>query len=453
MKSKSSTAKLTEGPVKQTIFKLAWPMILGMVGMVGFNLVDMFFIGMLGTTPLAAVSFTFPIVMVIGSVALGLGIGASAVVSRAIGEGNHHRVQRLTTDSLSLALVFVAIFVVIGMLTITPLFRLLGASDELLPLIRKYMMIWYPGMIFLIVPMVGNNAIRATGDTKTPGMVMLGAVAVNAILDPLLIFGPGPFPRLELAGAALATLIARAVTLMIALWILIIRDKMITFKIPKLKEGIASWKSILYIALPAAGSSFILPLGAGFITRLVAAYGPLAVAGFGVASRIEMFILIVVSAFTSVLAPFVGQNLGAGKIARVHEAISFTQRIALYWGLFNWLVLALFAEQLARLFNSDLEVIRIAALYLTWVPLSYCMRGVMQISAGMLNVLNRPHHATVLMFIWIFILYIPLAALGSALLDMKGIFMAALCSGLLAGPIAYLWLRRVLSRGLHSLVP
>jgi MATE family, multidrug efflux pump len=451
MSSQSTTAKLTEGPVEKTIFKLAWPMILGMVGMIGFNLVDMFFIGKLGTAPLAAVSFTMPVVMVIGSLALGLGMGASAVISRAIGEGNHRLVQRLTTDSLSLALVIVAIFVAIGLMTIDPLFRLLGATDDLLPLIRTYMMIWYPGMIFLIIPMVGNNAIRATGDTKTPGMVMLGAVAINAVLDPLLIFGLGPFPRLELAGAALATLTARAITLLIALQILIVRDKMITFVIPRWKEGVASWRSILSIGLPAAGSNFILPLGTGIITRIVSGYGAEAVAGFGVATRVEMFILIVISAFSSVLSPFVGQNLGAGYLSRVKEAIRVTQRIALIWGLFNFVLLLFIAPHLAKLFNANEDVVRVAALYLSWVPLCYAMRGVMQISSSVLNVLNRPLHATALMFLWMFLLYTPMAILGSRFFGLNGVIWAAMVSGLIAGPLAYIWLRRILEHAFPDL--
>ncbi len=446
MTPRPPNAILTEGPVQKTIIKLAWPMILGMVGMVGFNLIDMFFIGKLGTAPLAAISITLPVVLVVGSLALGLGIGASAVISRAIGEGNHSQVQRLTTDALSLALIIVAIVVTAGLLTIDPLFRLLGASEELLPLIRQYMRIWYPGMIFLIIPMVGNNAIRATGDTRTPGLVMLGAVGINAVLDPLLIFGPGPFPRLELTGAALATLFARAITLMIALWILIFRDRMVTFYIPKLKECINSWKSILYVGIPAAGSNFILPLGMGLITRLVAEYGSAAIAGFGVASRIEMFILIVVSAFSSVLAPFVGQNLGAGKIGRVREAIVCTQRLMFFWGAVNFIALRFTAPYLAALFNSNTDVVRVATLYLALVPVSYCLRGVMQISAGVLNVLHRPLHATALMFIWVFLLYAPLAVLGSVLLGLKGIFIAAMGSGLIAGPLTFLWLRRILNQ-------
>ena len=139
-------------------------------------------------------------------------MGASAAVSRAIGEGDLDRERRLTTDSLLLALLIVGFAAAVGLLTIRPLFRALGADETTLPYIRQYMTIWYPGVIFVVVPMVGNNCIRATGDTRTPGMVMVIGAATNAVLDPLLIFGLGPFPELGIRGAAAATLIGRSVT-------------------------------------------------------------------------------------------------------------------------------------------------------------------------------------------------------------------------------------------------
>lgn len=159
-------ARLTEGPVARTLVNLTIPMLLGLVGIAAFNLVDTYFVGQLGTAELAAMSFTFPVVMIVGSVAQGLGIGVSAVVSRAIGEKNEHRVKRLTTDGLLLSVLVVAGFVVLGLSTIDLVFRFLGATPEVLVLIEQYMRIWYLGVIAVVIPMVGNSAIRATGDTE-----------------------------------------------------------------------------------------------------------------------------------------------------------------------------------------------------------------------------------------------------------------------------------------------
>ena len=137
-----------------------------------------------------------------------------------------------------LALLVVGAFIVVGMLTIDPMFRLLGADETTLPLVRQYMTIWYPGMIFVVVPMVGNNAIRATGDTKTPSFIMLAAVAINIVMDPILIFGLGPFPAMGIQGAAIATVLSRATTLVIAIWVLYHRENMITLRRPALPGSV-----------------------------------------------------------------------------------------------------------------------------------------------------------------------------------------------------------------------
>jgi len=420
-------------------------MIFGVIGIQAFNLVDTFFVGKLGVRELAAMSFTFPVVFTVGGLSLGLGLGASAVISRAIGEGDWHRVRRLTTDSLTLSVLIVALFVVTGLLTIDPVFRLLGATDDLLPLIRQYMTIWYPGMLFVVVPMVGNNAIRATGDTKTPGLIMVIAALANGGLDPLFIFGIGPFPRLELAGAALATVIGRSITFTVALWVLGRRDRMLTREFPGFAAVWESWRRILYIGLPSALTNVVVPLGVGFITRIVAGYGAAAVAGFGVASRIEMFGLTVVMALRTVVAPFVGQNWGARRFARLARGVGLSHRFAMAWGAFLLVVLAVFARPLAAVFNRTPEVVATTTLYLWIVPVSYGLRGIHFVSTAALSVLHRPVDAALLTILQFFGLYVPLALLGSRLFGLEGIFGAASVANLVAGALAYVWIRRIVA--------
>ena len=356
-KAGSTGALLIEGPVGKTLVKLTIPMIFGIVALVAFNLVDTFFVGQLGTIELAAISFTFPVVFIIGSIAMGLGIGTSSVISRAIGEGDRHKVQRLTTDAMALSLLVVISFVVVGLLTIEPVFRLLGASPEIMPFIKQYMVIWYVGVPFVIIPMVGNSAIRATGDTKTPSIIMMAAAGVNLVMDPLLIFGIGPFPRWELAGAAVATVAARATAMVISLWVLYRREGMVTFERPRLGEVFQSWKKVLYIGVPASGTNLIIPMSMGVITRLVSTYGVEAVAALGVSIRIEMFALTVIMALGSVMTPFVGQNWGAGKLDRVRLGVRLSRRFAMVWGLGMFILFILLSRPIAGLFNDNPKVI------------------------------------------------------------------------------------------------
>ncbi len=450
MHHKKSTAKLIEGPIGKTLTKMTIAMTLGMLGMVAFNLVDTFFVGKLGTDQLAALSFTFPVILVISSIALGLALGTSAVISRAIGEGDHHKVQRLTTDSLLLAFIIVIGFVTIGLFTIEPLFKALGATSKIIPYIKIYMEIWYIGVPFVVVPMVGNNAIRATGDANTPSIIMLIAVCVNTILDPLLIFGIGPFPELGIKGAAIATVISRFTTFSVALWVLAKREKMISFDIPRITEIINSWKQILFIGVPIAGARIIIPITIGIITRMVSSYGVKAVAGFGVASRLEFFSLVVIHALSSVFGPFIGQNLGARKYDRVHTAINISHRFSILWEIAVWIILLSFRNTIAGIFNDDTQVISTIVLYLTIVPLSYTMKGIFLLSTTALNVMHKPLQSVSLTIIQMFILCVPLALLGSHLFGLTGIFASVALSYTISGIISRIVLLSYFKREIRS---
>ncbi len=440
----ANRATLTQGPVGKTLVRLTWPMVVGHLGMVAFNLADTFYVGHLGTRELAALSFTFPVVMVVSSLAIGLGIGTAAVVSRAIGEGDESKVRRLTTDSLVLAIVLVGVFVGIGILSIEPVFRLLGATPDLLPLVKQYMRIWYMGMVFVVVPMVGNNAIRATGDTKTPTAIMLVAVVINIVLDPLLIFGPGPFPRLELAGAAASTVISRATTFAVALWVLGRRERMLTAHFKPMTAVLLSWRKVLYIGLPSAATRMIVPIGVGIITRIVSAYGEEAVAAYGVASRVEFFALMVLMSLGGVFAPFVGQNWGADRLDRVKLGMRLSKRFSLLFGLGAFVVLASAAHPVAGFFTRNPDVIAGIKLYLRIVPLAYGLQGVLVVAGSALNALNKPLYAAGLVLAQMIIVYVPLAYLGSQLFGLSGVFGALALVYALGGVAGHFLFGRIL---------
>ncbi|MCB0093939.1 MAG: MATE family efflux transporter [Caldilineaceae bacterium] len=436
MKNGRRTAMLT-APVGQTLTNLTIPTVFGLLGMVAFNLADTFFVGQLGTQQLAAMSFTFPVVMVVLSIANGIGQGGGALIAHAIGEGDQAKVQRITTDLILLALLIVIVLASVGVLTVEPLFGALGAPPEILALIRQYMFIWYIMIVVVLVPMIGNLAIRATGDAKTPSMVMMVAVVVNFALDPLLIFGWGPIPRLELVGAALATALSRVVTLVYALYVLYVRDEMLTLAWPGWRALLDSWRQILAIGIPAAATNMITPLSMGLITRLVATHGVAAVAALGVASRIDMLALVVILALGNVLGPFVGQNWGAAEYGRARQGIRLSQQFAVAWGLLMVLLLAPPGRWIAALFNDDPQVVENVVLYLWIVPLSYGLQGVLRLAAYTLNVLNKALYSMMLTLVQMFVLYIPLAYIGSSFMGLPGIFGAATIAHMAAGVIGF----------------
>ena len=465
MKEKNNNsikAKLTEGSVGRLLIRLTLPMIMGIMSMVIYNLVDTFFVSRLGKDQMAALAFTFPVVLVVGSVAHGLGVGTSALVSRAIGENNLLKVKRLATDSLVLSFLTVAVFVTAGLLTIDPLFRMLGANERILPYIKEYMSVWYPGMVFVVFPMVGNNIIRATGDSKTPGLVMLTGAIMNSLLDPLLIFGSealpfaGPFlgslgiiiKPLGIRGAAAATLIGRSITFLVALYILVWREKLISFKKCSLREISESWKEILEIGIPNAGTRMIIPIGSGIITRLIADHGTAYVAGYGIATRIEFFSLAAVRALSSITGPFIGQNFGAGLFSRVRKGIKRGNQFSVILGGLIFITLFFSADFISSLFSSNYQTASAAALYLKIVSAGYGMQGICLISASILNVFRKPFHAVFISIAEIFILSVPLSIAANRLLGIWGIYSAISFSYITAGIFAYILVKNTVKNSL-----
>lgn len=443
--SKANSARLTSGHIGLTIMGMALPMTWGIFAMMAFHVIDMWYISRLGTIPLAAISFTFPVSMVIHSVSMGLGAGASSAISRAIGQADSHRVRRLTTDALFLGVLIVLIFASVGILLLDPIFRTLGADGQTLVLIKQYMQIWLAGTVFVVVPMIGNHSLRASGNAIIPSIIMTIGAVINLILDPIFIFGLFGFPRLELRGAALATLIGRASTLVISLCVLHYREQMLSFAKPLLREMIASFRAILHVGFPAAGMHLIFPVSMAIVTRLIAGFGDEAVAAFGVGSRIEGFALIPLWAMATSISPFSGQNWGAGQFQRLKLGYRFSCIFCLGWGFFIASVLGIWAKDIAGLFNSDMDVVSLAVLYMYVIPVSYGFRGIIVVSSAAFNGLGKPRPSVIIMIARMIVVYVPLAIAGKYLIGVAGIFSAATISNFALGILSYFWAKKTIS--------
>ncbi len=415
---------LTQGNINKQLARMTFPMIFGILGLSIFNLVDTFFVGLLGTEELAALSFTFPIVLTFSSLTLGISTGVTALISRTAGRNEPEKLKAQVYDSMAIALILVILFIGVGFILIKPVLLLMKADGELLPIILTYLYIWLPGLVFVVFPMVGNGIIRALGDTKTPGIVMMIAASVNAILDPMFIFGIGPFPELGVAGAAIATVIGRFITFIIALYVLVKREKVLVFQKRKLMDMIITWKEIFMIAIPAALSRIIIPIGTGIITGMLAAYGISAVAGFGVAAKLENFLIIITNALASVIVPMAGQNIGARRFTRVREIYRKSNVAALIIQGILFVLIFFTAPLLARLFSNDPKVIETAALYLRIVAFAYGMKGIIMLGAELLNVMRRPLISAGINIGQMFVIFIPLAWVGNKLFGVAGIFTA-----------------------------
>jgi len=435
----STSARLTTGPVGRQMIDMTVPVLFGILMMMLQAFVDAYFIGRVGDTELAALGFAFPILMIVSSVAIGLGAGTSSVVARAIGANDHPRAKRLATDSLALSFLITMVVCVIGFLTIKPLFRLLGAPESMLPLIAGYMRILYVGVPFVVVGMVGMSSMRATGDTRLPSMLMVLAAIINVILDPILIFGLGPVPEMGLNGAAMAALMARAGIFVGMLYFLRVRFDMLSFRGARLAELKRSWSDILHVGIPAAATNAIIPIATAVITAMLARYGPEAVAGFGVASRIEALMLVMFYALSATIGPFVGQNLSAGRPDRIFRALRLSTGFCLGAGLLIAIVLAAMSKVLPALFSDNPAVTDVTTLFLLVAPIGYGAYGMVMVMNASFNGMGKPMPAVFISVARMAVIYVPLAFVLNRWYGMVGIFAAYALTNIFSGILAYLW--------------
>ena len=416
----------------------------GLLALVAYNFVDTFFVSQLdkGTGNshyLAAMGFTFPVVMVIISISLGLGAGVSSVISRTIGKGDFVHVRRLTTHSLILAMLVVIVCAVAGLMTMDPIFRMLGAQPHMLGVIKEYMNIWYLGVVFIVIPMVGNNAIRAAGDMKIPGLIMSVGAVLNILLDPIMIFGWWGFPKMGITGAALATVISRAVGTVLSLWVLHHRKKMLDVSRKMFHHMLKSWGHIAYVAVPAAATTILFPVSLGVLTRLAADIGSPVVAAVSAGNRVLAFAMIPIWALGSTLGPFVGQNWGAKNFARGQTAANLSCGFCIVWGLLCTVVFAVTAEPLAWLFGEQEDVHKHFIRYMWIIPLGLGLRGISVLACSWFNAINKPFRSGAIDVLRLFVLTIPLAWLGKVLFESWGLFGGTALACIIAGIFSYLW--------------
>lgn len=435
---------LLKGDIGPHLRRLSIPLAFGMTSMTVFSVVDTYFVSRLGTQALAAIGFTLPVVMFFLGISFGLSVATSSVLSRVFGEGDFARVRQMSTDALVLAALIMSVAAVAGWLTIEPMFRMLGAKDELMPLIRGYMNIWYIGLPMFGLMIVGNSCMRALGDTRYASMIMTLMSVISLIFDPLFIFGFGPIPGMGLSGAALTVVTAYILTCAYSIYSLRYKKDALS---PVLWHAgsITAFKRFMHIALPSMLSNQIAPISTAIITWMAAGFGKEAVAALGVASRIEGVCILVFYALAAGVSIFSGQNFGAGNFGRVGEACRIGVRYAFIWGAALAVLIWPFANIIPTLFDKNAEVIAYTAQYLHWVPVSFGAMGALVVINAALNATGRPIASTVLVMLRAVVIYVPLAWFLQGKLGFMGIVLALTLTNMLAGVMAIYWQRRHMS--------
>ena len=442
-------AVLVKDRVFPTIARMAVPMLAGTFAMNAYNLTDTWFVSRLGTNALAAMSFTFPVVMLLGFVIRGLGTGAMTVVAHALGRGKQQTAARITTHAAFLSSGVALCLAVIGLLSIRPLFIRLGAAGEVLVLTQQYMAIWHWGMVSRALHHMFAEIIIGTGNTKAVSTLMVGGTVLNCILDPMMIFGLWGFPKMGIQGAALATVISETFVLAVAFYFLHKRYHLILFIAHSRRRIVASWRKILHIGIPTTLSSILTPLSAAIVIKIVSGFGKAAVAAVGVAGRIEMFAFMIPMTVGLSLVPFVAQNYGARRFDRIRLARRGAMLFALGFGFVIAGVFLFIARPLGGLFSSDPVVVNILVRYIYITCFGYGFLEVHRYATFCMTGIHQPMSSAFLIIIRTIVLMIPLAYFGAKLFGVSGVFWGRLITDVVSAAIGVMWTGKVLDRIKH----
>ncbi len=371
LKPRRTVEGITEGSIVRAIAALTGPMLIGAVLQNLQSLIDLFWVGRLGPTAVASVAMSGTILMVLFPMLMGLSTGTLALVARAVGAGNIDDASKAASQSIFLAVVLGVLTGLVGWHYSEAMFRLMRAAPDVLEAGESYLRISLLGSFTIFVLFIGSAALQGAGDTLTPTYVMAGSNVLNIVLNPLLIFGVGPFPRLGVAGSALATLIAQTVAALAVVHILFSGRAHLHVKISEWRPDFAlSWR-ILRIGIPGSGQMLSRSLMNAAMMWIVASCGTAAVAAYGTGFRFHMIILMPAFALGGAAATMVGQNLGAGKPDRAHRAAWIATLLDVGFMAVAGVILMLFAAPLMGFFNHDADVIEIGARYLRIVSPFY----------------------------------------------------------------------------------
>lgn len=439
------TRDLTRGPVAANLRRQGTPFALGLIAIFSFEAIDLFFIGQLGDVPLAAVSFTLPVIWLLYGIGIGFEAGAASCVSRAVGKSDQNLARRLTTDTAVLASLVALVLCFIGLATIEPVFSLLGAPAELMPQITAYMRVWYWVEPLDVALWTCLASIRARGNALLESKIITASALLNLILDPLFIFGLFGFPRLEIQGAAVASLVSVAIMLVFSIWHLHSHLNVFASIVAPFREILDSWRHMLAIGIPAMVTNAIIPLSSAIVVAMVAAFGIDAVAGFGIAMRLEPIALIPFYALSAVSSPFFGQNFGAREFDRLLEARRVIMRFSLGFGLLLAIIMSLLAGPLAALFTDSESIRAVAVDYIRIVSWSWGAYGIVMSVNASFNGSGRPLPGVVISSMRVVFVFLPLAFAGRWLFGLQGLFAASTLANLAVGLMAYVWLKRHIS--------
>ena len=340
-------------PIWRLLFKFSGPAIISMTVASTYNVADAIFVGRLGSDALAAMSVTYPLLLSFMALTAGTGVGATSLISRSLGAGEKKNADIAACVAITLSFIISALIAFVCLPNIKPILAMLGAQDNVLLFAEDYISVLIKLIIFSCLSMVLGNIIRADGNPVFSSTVMISSSITNIILDPVFIYGIGPVPAMGIRGAAVATVIAQAMSTFIYLVYLLSNKAGYKFRLsyflPYPKVVFEIYR-IGFASIVRSGVQFVVM---GFVNRTAASHGVITLALIGVLVRTARFVQMPAIGVGQGLLPLIGYNFGAGKMKRVTELVWKASLSGVIWTGFCWAIIMLFPGYVLTMFNTD----------------------------------------------------------------------------------------------------
>ncbi|MCL4279207.1 MAG: MATE family efflux transporter, partial [Ignavibacteriaceae bacterium] len=424
-----------------SIFLLAVPMILELIMESTFAVVDIYFVGTLGASAVATVGLTETYLFLLYSIAMGLATGVTAIVARRIGEKDKEKASISAIQAIFIALVASIPFMIAGIFFAKELLVLMGGDKWTIDHGYKYTQWMLGGNVVIILLFVINAIFRGAGDAAIAMRVLWIGNGINMILDPILIYGLGPFPELGIEGAAIATNIGRGVGVIMQLWFLFKGVKHIRVLKSQFQLQWETIKKIIKTSLGGIGQMIVAMTSWIFIMRIIADFGSQAVAGATIAIRIMMFTMMPSWGMSNAVATLVGQNLGAKQPDRAERSVWITGIWNMSFLILVSVVYFFFSENLVGIFTDEPGVIEVGGMWLKIVSYSYFVYAWWMVSVQAFNGAGDTMTPTKINLVFFWLIQIPLSYFLAKIveMDISGVFWAIFASETAVG-LFTLWL-------------
>lgn len=447
--SKTAPNYITD-PIAKTMIRTAVAMLPGTLAISGYNLADTYFVSDLGTMPLAAMGFAFPVIMIINCIFHGMGAGIMTPVAQALGGERTGRAGKIISIGAIISTAGALLVGGIGILFSEQTFSLFGASEEVMPLINNYMMIWYLFAWTGVLSMITNNLLISAGEPGWASFLMCTGLSLNILLDPILIYGYFGMPALNIQGAAIATVICQFLSAMAGFAVLHYRRNLISNNFGDRRLIMQVFFLMLKFGIPSIFGMLLMPIGGAVITWITAHFGEVAVAAVTASARLESVAFVFPMALGITLLPMVGQNFGAKEYGRINQCRRWANRFALYFELSMAIIFFLFAPFFSSLFSREPEVQQIMISYLRIVPWGFAMIEIHRYSTFFFTGTGNPSASAWLNALRIVGLLLPLSMLALYFNKLEIIFIARLVADMAAGIVGWSLASRLTNRLLKS---